>query len=230
MQNVNGIDVQKSFCSHFASNTRFINPTKGGLEMKNLHHLMHFALFFLVLILVTGCNQTEAPTAADAGQPSLQKSSDDDGRINFHFLAVSHAGANHNIIMFGNGNFTDSKVRGGGVFQHTSADPSEPVPKPILGEGTWKAKRLVSWVQRGTYGVGVSGVLTMEIKLRPNNGPAIPATLQVTCNIPPAGLFTGNPEGYILEVQNGLTFVPFGPPPSGITWFTNPRKSDDDND
>ncbi len=44
--------------------------------MKNLHHLMYFALLFSGLILITGCSEMEAPTAANAGQQSLLKSSD----------------------------------------------------------------------------------------------------------------------------------------------------------
>ena len=46
--------------------------------MKNLNHLMYFALLFSGLILITGCSEMEAPTAANAGQKSLLKSSDDD--------------------------------------------------------------------------------------------------------------------------------------------------------
>ncbi|MCZ6775139.1 MAG: fibronectin type III domain-containing protein [Ignavibacteria bacterium] len=46
--------------------------------MKNLHHLMYIALFFSGLILITGCNEMEAPIPADAGQQSLLKSGDDD--------------------------------------------------------------------------------------------------------------------------------------------------------
>ncbi len=44
--------------------------------MKKLHHLMYFALLFSGLILITGCSEMEAPTAANAGQQSLLKSSD----------------------------------------------------------------------------------------------------------------------------------------------------------
>ena len=44
--------------------------------MKKLTHLMYFALLFSGLILIAGCNEMEAPTAANAGQQSLLKSSD----------------------------------------------------------------------------------------------------------------------------------------------------------
>ena len=60
----------------------------------------------------------------------------------------------------------------------------------------------------------------MEVNLVPNGGPVIPATLEVVCNIPPAALFTGKPEGYKLTTPLS-TFEPIGPPPVGITWFTN---------
>ena len=43
--------------------------------MKKLTHLMYFALLFSGLILIAGCNEMEAPTAANAGQQSLLKSS-----------------------------------------------------------------------------------------------------------------------------------------------------------
>ena len=59
----------------------------------------------------------------------------------------------------------------------------------------------------------------MTVNLVPNSGPVIPATLEVVCNIPPAGLFTGNPEGFKLTIP-GDVFVPLGPP-LGITWFTS---------
>ena len=44
--------------------------------MKKLTHLMYFALLFSGLILIAGCNEMEAPTAANAGRQSLLKSSD----------------------------------------------------------------------------------------------------------------------------------------------------------
>ena len=43
--------------------------------MKKLTHLMYFTLLFSGLILIAGCNEMEAPTAANAGQQSLLKSS-----------------------------------------------------------------------------------------------------------------------------------------------------------
>ncbi len=160
--------------------------------------------------------QKSLSAAFQAGRP----------QTNFHFLALSGGtvidDVHHTILMGGHGVITPGNVIGNGSFQHNDPDPAKPIPKPILGEGTWKAKRLESFDVLGTYGdVGVAGVLKMEINLVPSQGPEIPAMLEVVCNIPPAGLFTGKPEGYVLTIPGApfSPFVPFGPPPRGITWF-----------
>ena len=145
------------------------------------------------------------------------------GYINFHFMSISAAtdGADvHNIVMGGHGKITPGNVVGNGSLQHTLVS-APGTPKPILGEGTWKAKRLLSWDMLGTYGIGVAGVVKMEVNIVPNGGTAFPAMLEVVCNIPPAGLFTGKPEGYVLDTGSPPgPFNPQGPPPLGITWFT----------
>ncbi len=142
---------------------------------------------------------------------------------NFHFLAISQAidgGDVHNLLMGGHGQVAPGNAVGNGSFQHQLvSDPA--TIKPILGQGTWKAKRLVSWSVLGTYGIGVAGVLKMEVNLVPDGGPSFPAMLEVVCNIPPGDLFTGKPEGYVLDTGGPPgPFTPLGPP-LGITWFTN---------
>ncbi len=144
---------------------------------------------------------------------------------NFHFLAISQAiddtGGVHNLLMGGHGIITPGNVVGNGSFQHQLASDPAPI-KPILGEGSWKVKRLVNWNEIGTYGIGVAGVLNLEVNLVPENGSSFPASLEVVCNIPPGGLFTGKPEGYVLDTGGPIgPFNPLGPPPLGITWFTN---------
>ena len=59
--------------------------------MKEKIYSLLYVPLFLGFILITGCTETKAPTAANAGQQSLLKSSDadDDGRINFQFVSVS---------------------------------------------------------------------------------------------------------------------------------------------
>jgi hypothetical protein len=215
--------------------------TKGGLEMKNLHHLMYLALFFFGLILITGCNQSEAPTAADAGQQSLLKlgvdhDNDDEG-LGFTFASLSDAGVDeqgvhHQIFMTGSGKFDDKRVKGGGFFNHTNG-ASGPPPLTILATGKWRARRLISFTKTvavapkmNPSGFNTSGILEIEVRLFPEGGPrhGIPATLKIICNIPPEGLFTGFPEGYFLDIEDGLSFEPATFPgtsfPVGATSFT----------
>lgn len=147
-------------------------------------------------------------------------------QTNFHFLALSDAmildGVHHRMLMGGTGQITPGNVVGHGKFQHQNATGS--APQEILGEGSWKTKRLISFENIGSHGeVGVAGILLMVVELIPVTGSNITAELEVVCNIPPAGLFTGKPEGYKLTIP-GAPFGPFnplGPPPLGITWFTN---------
>jgi hypothetical protein len=215
-----------------------LNLTKGDCEMKNLHYLKYVALFFFGLILITGCNQTEAPTAPDtpdAGQQSLLKSSDDDERLGFIFASLSDGptvgGVHHQIFMTGSGKFDRKRVRGGGFYNRTDAN-SGPPPLTILETGTWKARRLISFTKTpadepkmNPSGFNTSGILEIEARLFPENGPrhGIKATLKIICNIPPEGLFTGLPEGYFLNIQDGLSFEPATFPggfPVGATAFT----------
>lgn len=162
--------------------------------------------------------------------PALEKASlgmeHSPDQVNFYFMAVSDAvvldGVHHRMLMGGCGHVTPGNVVGKGNFQHQNA--TGPIPQQIFGEGTWQAKRLIHFSQIGTHGaVGVAGTLIMEVVLKPVTGGKIKAELEVVCNIPPAGLFTGKPEGYKLTVPGAPfgSFEPLGPPPLGITWFTN---------
>ena len=66
------------------------------------------------------------------------------GRTNFHFMCLTTAavvdGIAHTLLMGGQGHFGENHVRGNGSFQHQDGDPDKPVPRPILGEGTWRAR------------------------------------------------------------------------------------------
>ncbi len=178
--------------------------------MKNLHHLVYVPLF-LGFILITGCTETKAPTAANAGQQSLLKSNDDDddGRINFQFVSVSRniaQGAMDILPMIGKGFVTDGHVVANGSYTHAAGGPP-PQPFGFLGFGTWKAKRLVSLTIIGTYGAFTSGTVVMEVTLSPEGGDEVSGELTMNCNIPPAGLFTGLDEGHFLSV-GGVEFEP----------------------
>ena len=145
------------------------------------------------------------------------------GSTNYHFLAFSSAGlvdsVDHRIAMVGDGSVTPGGVNGGGAFVHF--DNAPPAPKPILGTGSWKAKRLLSYQQFGTWGTFASAILEMEINLVPNGGSRVPAMLTVVCNIGPAAIFVvpPSPEGFTLTIPGLPPFTPLVPP-LGLTLFT----------
>jgi hypothetical protein len=129
--------------------------------------------------------------------------------------------------MTGTGRFNRRNVVGGGFFNHF--DVGSAVPHTLLATGTWRAERVISFTEtdhpENPWGFNLSGILEMEVRLFPVGGRrrGISATLTIVCNIPPAGIFTGLPEGYFLVVDE-LTFQPATFPgvgfPFGITSFS----------
>jgi hypothetical protein len=172
-----------------------------------------------------------AGSAGLAAFPALAETSwahdgnDDRGR-RFYFQAVSGQAATlaggESILMSGCGSFSPRSVRGGGEFVRFDGTK---IPSPnFVNTGSWKATRFLSFVEVGTWGVGVSGILEMEIKLLPCDGPVTRgATLKIVCNIGPAGLETEpfQQEGFTLTVPGLAPFSPFTPP-VGLTFFSMP--------
>lgn len=150
---------------------------------------------------------------------------DGDGDDNGHdrgwwFTAVSRVGETADfLILTGCGSFSDDDVDGGGTFLHFTGGTGPPAD--IVATGTWKARKLLSFSEVGQYGQLISGVLDADVRLRPVGGPRVRATLKIVCNIGPAGLNTGMPEGYFLTVGD-VTFSPI----VGNTLFTKRPPSD----
>lgn len=146
-------------------------------------------------------------------------------QINFHFLTISAntSGGADVLVATGDGHVTPGGVVGSGSFVHT--DLSTGVPAEILGQGTWKAKKLVSFDEEGRWGIFLAGTVVMEVVLVPEGGGRIPAELTMNCNLGPAGIFTGLPEGIFLDIPSlggGFepTTFPDSPFPFGLTVFT----------
>ncbi len=166
-----------------------------------------------------------------------------DGSLNFYFVTVPSAGevdgVNHRMTMTGSGRFNAEVVEGRGAYLFF--DQNTEVPKTILESGQWNAVRVINWsmveADNNPYGVNVSGILDLEILLFPlgKGGEGTTATLRIVCNVPPAGLSTGLPEGVFLETRDGLTHEPIllptdpaveGIPPMvpiGVTLINLPR-------
>jgi hypothetical protein len=159
---------------------------------------------------------------------------DDDGLKRFYFQAVSGQAAAINlgdsIIMSGCGSFSDRSVRGGGEFVHFDG---KLIPSPrFKATGSWTATRFLTFSEVGTWGVGVAGILEMQIKLLPCDGPVVRgATLKIVCNIGPAGLNTApfQQEGFTLSVPGLAPFSPFTPN-LGLTFFTRPCDDEEEEE
>ena len=161
--------------------------------------------------------------------------------LSFYFVALNDGGiddegVHHQLVMSGAGDFNQDEVVGSGSFIHfdnSSGDPAAGEPRTLLGTGTWEAESVVSWTMtdnpNNPYGEVVSGIVELEVRLFTEDGPedGIPAILKVICNVPPAGIFTGEPEGYFLDTEDGLSFAPTSWPdtnfPVGLTLITRGR-------
>ena len=159
---------------------------------------------------------------------------DDRGRRRFYFQAVSGQAATisggQSILMSGCGSFGRRRARGGGEFVHF--DGTKIPSLEFIATGSWRARRVLSFVEIGTWGVAVAGILELRVDLIPCEGPAIRgATLKIVCNIGPAGLVTRpfQEEGFTLTVPGLAPFHPFTPP-LGLTLFTRPCEEEDDED
>lgn len=132
-------------------------------------------------------------------------------RIGFKLVAASKMGTER-VLMAGEGLMTDSEATGGGTFVHFSATDLS-----IIATGVWKATRLRSFATVGTpFGLATSGIADMDIDLIPANNERVEARLQIFCDLPGPGRFTGEDEGFILTVE-GKTFTQAG---AGASLFT----------
>jgi hypothetical protein len=153
--------------------------------------------------------------------------------VGFRFVSNSRTatvgGVRHQALLNGDGRITPGQVVGGGSFNHIIDTSS--VPKTIVASGTWKAKQLLFFGLVGSYGALAAGIVEMLIHLVPEGGAPVEAFLELVCNLGPAGLFTGEEEGFVLSIPGtefvlGGTFGPFlpfvpvaGGPTSGLSVF-----------
>jgi hypothetical protein len=167
-------------------------------------------------------------SAAVAGLPVLETmlatpavAADSTVGTGFFFQVLSQSTTSADLIIIsGCGRFGRGIVEGGGSFTHFV--PEGTPPFPIVATGHWRARKLTHFESIGSYGELVAGIAELET-LAQITSPftaRVPATLEIVCNIGPAGLVTGEEEGVTVSVpEAGLTFVPTSPP-TGLTIFT----------
>ena len=162
----------------------------------------------------------------------------DDGEKRYHFLVLSRDGGgtgSEALIISGEGGFGSGDVSGGGVFDHFKLMP--PAPLPVLGTGTWKAKKFVSFTlapvtasPEGRHGVLQAGILKLTADFRPQgHAPVKDVAIEIVCNLGPAGASNpGKAEGVTVTRPDGHKFEPQKPTTLGVTAFSTEREEDDD--
>jgi hypothetical protein len=128
------------------------------------------------------------------------------------FFAVNSGGGNTSdrVNLNGAGSFGIGFVKGSGTF--TRLTPTGSPPFPLVNFGTWRATRFLSFAETpgSPYGQVISGILSMEVELRPMGSTPFPATMEVICNAAGGALLTGEDEGVKLTLSDGTTFGPIG--------------------
>jgi hypothetical protein len=177
-------------------------------------------------------------SAAIASVPTLETllasaawANDGGGGNGFFFQVVSKSTTTTDLmIISGCGRITAGDVTGRGSFNHFT--PAATTPFPIVATGHWRAKELLHFTQIGTYGTLIAGIAewTAVFHVLSPSRAKIPVTMEVVCNIGPAGLVNPGEEEGVVVTGGPQTFVQ-QVPPVGLTIFTAPfRRADDDDD
>jgi hypothetical protein len=154
-----------------------------------------------------------------------------DGHQHFALVALSRTSAaeatDHVMVLEGAGAFkakTGGVDReGGGNFVHVEFTPAFPQGQDIVASGKWNVTGFVSYDRRGLpdYGRVRPSILVVTVVLHPDAGGSLRGTLQVICNVGFAGLDTGQPEGYRLNLPTaGFNF---DSPITGLTHISIPE-------
>jgi hypothetical protein len=149
---------------------------------------------------------------------------------NFHFLTIAANPAGTDMLVIsGDGAINPAQAVGGGFWQHFDNDPALPLPKPVIGCGSWHVKRLDRLDLIGDWGCAAAGTVVMGARFVEESGLRFSARVTMNCNLGFAGLSTGLPEGAFVDIPDfGISFEPATFPggfPFGLTVFTNINES-----
>jgi hypothetical protein len=154
------------------------------------------------------------------------------GHQHFSLVAISgtsaaEAGFDHALVLEGAGSFKAKNGQvdreGGGNFVHVRFTPAFPAGQELVASGKWEVTRFVSYTSTlPDYGRVRPSILVVRVALRPDAGGSLAGTLQVICNVGFAGLLTGQPEGFRLNLPGaGLNF---DTPLVGLTHISIPER------
>ena len=117
--------------------------------------------------------------------------------------------ANPKLLLVCCGNFKPDagQIKGGGHWALNDWDGSFGTAR-LISSGLWQPTELVDYA---TFGQPVGATQASIIDMRADfEGLASNAQMRLICNIGPAGILTGQPEGYKATIPGYSEFVPFG--------------------
>jgi hypothetical protein len=140
-----------------------------------------------------------------------------DGHQHFSLVSISgtsaaEAGFDHVLVLEGAASFKANPGQvdreGGGNFVHIKFTPAFPMGQELLASGKWEPTGFVSYTSTlPDYGRVRPSVIVVTVVLNPDGGGSLEGTLLVACNVGFAGLLTGQPEGFKLNLPGlGLNF------------------------
>ena len=154
-----------------------------------------------------------------------------DGHQHFSLVSLSgtsaaESGFDHAMLLEGLASFKAKNGQvdreGGGNFAHVRFTPAFPMGQQLLAAGTWEPTGFVSYTSTlPDYGRVRPSVIVVTVALHPDSGGSIDGTLLVACNVGFAGLLTGEPEGFKLNLP-GLGLY-FDTPLIGLTHISIPE-------
>src|SRR5919106_4080438 len=153
------------------------------------------------------------------------------GHQHFSLVALSgtseaEAGEDHVLVLEGAGSFKAKNGRvdrqGGGNFVHVRFAPAFPAGEQLVASGKWEVTGFVSYTAGlPDYGRVRPSILVVTVVLHPDGGGSLDGTLQVFCNVGFAGILTGEPEGFRLNLPGAG--INFDTPLLGLTHISIPE-------
>jgi hypothetical protein len=140
-----------------------------------------------------------------------------DGHQHFSLVSLSgtsaaEVGSDNVMLLEGAASFKAKTGQvdreGGGNFNHIRFTPAFPAGQQLLASGTWEPTGFVSYTSTlPDYGRVRPSIVVVTVALHPDGGGSFEGTLLVACNVGFAGLLTGQPEGFQLNLPSlGLNF------------------------
>lgn len=154
-----------------------------------------------------------------------------DGHQHFSLVSLSgtsaaEVGSDNVMLLEGAASFKAKTGQvdreGGGNFNHIRFTPAFPAGQQLLASGTWEPTGFVSYTSTlPDYGRVRPSIVVVTVALHPDGGGSFEGTLLVACNVGFAGLLTGQPEGFQLNLPGrGLNF---DTPLVGLTHISIPE-------